>query len=119
MYERWAPIKPLDRAVAECLRDELAAFDALQNEWVAFEEGLDETLLNTLRRRTFRRHAMETGVIERLYEIHHAVTTTLVDEGFAKEQLSGAAWELTADVEELLKAQLEALDMTMSRMGFL
>ena len=111
MHDRWVPIKPLDRAVTECLRDELAAVDALQNKWVAFAEVLDKTLLNTLRLRAFRRHAMETGLLERLYEIHVRATTTLVNEGFAREYISSAEWELTTDVKDMLNAQLEGLDM--------
>ena len=81
MDNRWHPIEPLDPRVPENLRGDLAALNRLHRSWKEFADSLDEAYQMSLRRRTLRRHAIETDTIERLYQIEWGVTETLVAEG--------------------------------------
>lgn len=111
MDSRWKPIKPLDPSVPEQLGDDLAALDGLQRRWTELAAFLDEADRLSLGRRTLRRHAMETGILERLYVIPPAHTVTLVEEGFSKEALAKTDWELPQDTALFLNAQLRGLEM--------
>ena len=62
---KWRPVVPLDPTVAERLRGDLAAIDALHRSWRRFTSSLAEADKNTLRRRTLRKHAIETGIPDR------------------------------------------------------
>ena len=72
---------------------------------------MGETHRNSLKRRTFRRHAIETGIVERLYQIPLDLTETLVAEGLTREALARAGGELSPGVLEMLQAQMEGLEM--------
>ena len=108
---RWVPIKPLDHRVPEQLGLDLAALDRLQRHWVDFAASLDEDDRRSLRRRTLRRHAIETGILERLYQIDRGVTETLVAEGLTGEAVARSGGELAPGVLPMLQDQLEGLDM--------
>ena len=107
----WEPIKQLDPKVTENLRGDLAALDRLHRSWQDFAASLDENYQLSLRRRTLRRHAIETGVIERLYDIDWGVTETLVAEGLTREAIARSGGDLSQGVMDMIEAQLEGLDM--------
>ena len=111
MNTRWRPTKPLDPSLVELLRHDLAALDRLQDLWTDFAASLDEADRLSLRRRTLRRHAIETGILERLYQIDRGVTETLVAEGLTREAIARAGGELSPGVLPMLEAQLEGLNM--------
>ena len=111
MNIEWRPIEPLDRTVEESLRGDLAALDAMHFSWKEFMGPMGETHRNSLKRRTLRRHAIETGIIERLYQIPLDLTETLVAEGLTREALARAGGELSPGVLEMLQAQMEGLEM--------
>lgn len=108
---KWQPITRLDPSVEEKIRGDLAAVDALQRSWRQFTSSLDEADRHTLRRRTLRKHAIETGILERLYQIDWGVTQTLVAEGLTREAAARAGGEVSPGVLAMLEAQLEGLDM--------
>ena len=108
---QWHPIEPLDPAVEETIRGDLAAVDALHRSWKGFTDSLDETDRHTLRRRTLRKHAIETGILERLYQIDWGVTETLVAEGLTREAVARAGGEVSPGVLAMLEDQMEGLDM--------
>ena len=61
--------------------------------------------------RLSREWAIETGVIENLYEIERGVTQTLIERGFQAELLDHGATNKPRDyVIQLLKDQKDALD---------
>ncbi len=107
----WRPIEPPDPATAERLRGDLAAVDALHRSWKEFAASLDEADRHTLRRRTLRKHAIETGIIEHLYDIDPGVTEMLVAEGLTREAVARAGGELSPGVLPMLEAQMEGLEM--------
>ncbi len=111
MDSRWEPIKPLDPGVEEDLRGDLAALDRLHRLWQEFAAALDTNYQISLRRRTLRRHAIETGIIERLYDVDWGVTDTLVAEGLTKEAIARSGGELSEGVVDMIEAQLEGLNM--------
>ena len=109
--DKWNPIKPLDPEVAETLRHDLAALDRLHRLWREFADSLDEADRLSLRRRTLRKHAIETGILERLYDIDWGVTDMLIAEGLTKEAVARSGGELSAGVLPMLKAQMDGLNM--------
>lgn len=111
MDSRWRPIKPLDPSGVEQLSHNLAALDRLQELWTDFASSLGEADRLTLRRRTLRRHAIETGILERLYQIDCGVTETLVAEGLTREAVARVGGELSPGVLPMLEAQLEGLNL--------
>ena len=111
MDKQWQPIKPLDPAVAETLRGDLTALDRLHATWRDFADSVDESHRTSLRRRTLRRHAIETGIIERLYQIDGETTETLVVEGFNPEVGARVDSALSDGVLEMIESQLAGLDM--------
>lgn len=87
----------------------LATVDELR---VAWEESLSRMTgpeIADARRRSLRRHAIETGIIERLYDVGWGVTQALVAEGLTLEV---ASREGGFDEDALLaiNAQFEALE---------
>lgn len=109
--KRWHPIKPLDTSVETGLGGDLAYVDELWNSWTARVSSLGLSDRTALRRRTLRKHAIETGIIERLYDIDGALTETLVAEGLTMEAVARAGGELPAGVLPMLAAQYEGLEL--------
>ena len=109
--EKWRPITQLDRAVEEMLRCDLAAVDALHRSWIRFTASLDEADRHTLRRRTLRKHAIETGIIERLYDIDWGVTEQLVADGLTREAVARAGGDVSEQVLAMLEAQFDGLEL--------
>lgn len=111
MDNRWHPIEPLDTGIEAGLRHELAALDRLHHLWREFAASLGEEDRTSLRRRTLRKHAIETGILERLYVVDWGVTDTLVAEGLTGEAVARSGGELSPGVMPMLKAQFEGLNM--------
>lgn len=109
--EQWQPIKPLDSLVENRLKGDLAAVDALHASWMDFADSLDQTDRSTLRRRTLRKHAIETGILERLYDIDWGLTEALVADGLTREAVARAGSDLPPGVLPMLEAQLEGVEM--------
>jgi Fic family protein len=58
-----------------------------------------------------RKHALETGVVERLYDIERGVTENLIEYGFKKELISHGSSNLSPDnIITLLKSNYEAIE---------
>ena len=108
---KWRSITQLDAGVEDRLQGDLAAIDALHRSWRDFTSMLDEADRSTLRRRTLRKHAIETGIIEHLYEIDRGVTETLVAEGLTREAIARAGGEVSQRVLAMLQAQFEGLQL--------
>ena len=117
MKNGWRPIEPLDQGIAEYLRGDLAALDVLHRSWQAFADSLHEADRHSLRRRTLRRHAIETGIIERLYQIDWGVAKTLVAQGLTREAIARSGGELSPGVLPMLQAQMEGLNMVTEYVG--
>ncbi|HWR46344.1 MAG TPA: hypothetical protein VN327_01820 [Pseudonocardiaceae bacterium] len=85
---RWAEVEPLGVVNGE-LMQVLASVDALREAWeVSLAQASPGEFAET-RRRSLRRHAIETGIIERLYDVDWGVTEALVAEGLTAEVAAG------------------------------
>ena len=107
----WNPVRPLDSDVQDHLRDDLAAADALHRQWREFTAVLDEADRMELRRRTLRKQAIETGVLERLYDLDCVITRALVAEGLTKEAVFRAGGDVPDGVLSTLQAQMNGLEL--------
>ena len=63
----------------------LAALDALRTEWGRRLDEFTEDERASIRQRTLRRLAIETGILERLYDVDWGLTLTLIAEGFTRD----------------------------------
>lgn len=88
---RWKPIEPL--ADAERSID-LAAIQALYDSWRASKlrlQAANPAQLVEFNRRLVRRLSVETGILERLYDLDRGTTEALVAQGFAEDLISHAS----------------------------
>lgn len=80
--------------------------------WTEQQERLKDTAqLSDFTEKLSREWAIETGIIENLYEIDRGVTQTLIEQGFQSELLShGSTNKPRENVIQLLQDQKEALE---------
>lgn len=106
----WHPVT----ALAEADRGSngsIAAMDALHLEWQRYLGILTDEQQLRIRQRTLRLLAIETGILERLYEIDWGLTLTLVAEGFTKDVVERAQGRLDERTRATLEAQRDSLLM--------
>ncbi|GAA2703573.1 Fic family protein [Micromonospora olivasterospora] len=104
----WRSVEPLPELNGD-VAELLAAIGSLRRVWeenlsVATPEEVEEA-----RKRSLRRHAIETGVIERLYDVDWDVTEALVAEGLTLEAAAGKGG-ITEDTLAVIRDQYSALD---------
>lgn len=99
------PLEPFDGGV----RSLLETVDTLRSAWRRVIELASPDEFAEGRRRSLRRHAIEIGIIERLYDVDWGVTEALVTEGIT---LEAAAKEGTISPAtlEVIRSQLQALE---------
>src|SRR5690606_25547024 len=95
-------VEPLGEVNGE-LMPVLESVRSLQRAWKAAVSWNDAAFHET-RRRSLRRHAIETGIIERLYDLDWGVTRALVAEGLT------ADGGVEPEVQNLLLSQYGALE---------
>ena len=108
----WQPVE-----VSEAwLKARTGKLDILSPSWFAYRKTLGPNGLGTgpksFMERLKRQHAIETGVIERLYDLTQGVTETLIEEGFREELISYGESSIPAgQLIEVLNDHLDAVDM--------
>lgn len=105
---RWAEVEPLGAMNGE-LKQVLASVDALREAWEVSLEQASAGEFAEARRRSLRRHAIETGLIERLYDIDWGVTEALVAEGLTAE-VAAREGDLADDALATIRSQYDALE---------
>src|SRR5260370_42379644 len=103
----WREVTPLPD-VNGTLAPLLKTVDSLRRAW---EEALRDATSDELaeaRERRLRRHAIETGIIERLYDVGWGVTEALVAEGLSSEVASRAGG-VGDDTLRIIRSQYDAL----------
>lgn len=81
----WRPIEPLTDVER---RIDLAAMSPLYDSWRASKKNLQQSSpaqLNDFNKRLVRRLSIETGILERLYDLDRGTTEALVAYGFSEE----------------------------------
>jgi Fic family protein len=105
----WGEVEPLP-LLNGAVQPMLDSVRSLQAAWrqvvlsndLAFQEA---------RKRSLRRHAIETGIIERLYDVDWGVTLALVAEGITADTVSRTPeGSISEDVLELIRSQYDALE---------
>ncbi|GIE76192.1 hypothetical protein Aph02nite_21420 [Actinoplanes philippinensis] len=99
------PVPELNGDVAALL----ATIDDLRRVWEETLSLATSEEIQEARKRSLRRHAIETGIIERLYDLDWGVTEALVAEGLtlnAAEREGG----ITEDTLAVIRDQYSALD---------
>lgn len=106
--QAWTEVEPLPRFNGDLLHV-LDSTDSLQRAWKAVVNANDQAFQEA-RRRSLRRHAIETGIIERLYDVDWGVTEALVAEGITADAVGRAEdGSVSEDVLALIRSQYETL----------
>lgn len=104
----WSEISGIP-VVSDEVTSALEQLNHLQRAWQDAAAG-DPATFHLTRLRALRSHAIETGIIERLYDVEWGVTKALVAEGISLEVVERAGGEVSRDVLTIINDQYEALE---------
>lgn len=82
---RWSPIEPLDMAALDV---DFTEIDDLNLQWLEVKSRVEESdpqAYDQFNEELFRSWAIETGIIEGIYDLDRGITRTLVERGFFSE----------------------------------
>lgn len=110
----WEPIHPLtdsERAM------DLAAMRPLYESWHQFRKRIQSSSANELesfRQRLIRRLSVETGILERLYDLDRGTTEALVAHGFTEDLVTRSSTNIEPTLLiGILRDQEAAIQLTM------
>ena len=106
---RWREVEPLP-AMNGDTENLLATVDTVRAAWEEHLRLVSPAEFEEARRRTLRRHAIETGIIERLYDVSWGITEALVAEGITR-QAAAREGGLSEDTLAVIHSQFEALEL--------
>jgi Fic family protein len=112
---RWTEVEPLDVVNGE-LHEVLASVDTLREAWDQSLAQASTGEFTEARRRSLRRHAIETGIIERLYDVEWGVTEALVAEGITAE-VAAREGGLDDNALTIIRSQYDALEFLADAAG--
>lgn len=114
----WRPIDPLTDVER---RIDLAAMRPLYENWRASKKRLQQsspTQLTEFNQRLIRRLSVETGILERLYDLDRRTTEALVAHGFAEELVTRSNTNIEpAHLIDLLRDQEAAIQLVIDCIG--
>lgn len=112
---RWTPI----HAPAEPEKLAVPELRAFEHLWKRERESLqDQDAVAAFTERMNRWWAIETGVIERLYDISEGITLQLVQQGFVASLIPHGEASIPAEeLVEILRDQRDSLDLVMDVVG--
>ena len=114
----WHPIEPLTSGERQI---DLAATKPLYETWKASRERLATSSREGLRQfsdRLVRRLSIETGILERLYDLDRGTTEALVAHGFAEELVSRSSTDIEPSrLINILRDQEAAVQLVMDCVG--
>ncbi|MBC8091078.1 MAG: Fic family protein [Pseudonocardia sp.] len=87
----------------------LKSVDTLRGAWKEVVALASPEEFAEARKRSLRRHAIETGIIERLYDVEWGVTQALVAEGLTAE-VAAREGDLSDDALAIIRSQYDALE---------
>jgi fido (protein-threonine AMPylation protein) len=109
---KWEPVAPFD-STSVLKNGVFASLDALRQAWVEYLQELPEAERVQLRQRSLRRLSIETGIIERIYDVDWGLTLTLVAEGFSRDVVERAGGAIDTHTLATLVAQRDSLEMVL------
>jgi Fic family protein len=104
----WVEIQEFP-ALSQTTEAALKRLEPLRQAWEEAAET-DPAAFQDTRLRILRSHAIETGIIEQLYDVEWGVTEALVAEGISQEVLERAGGGLERDTLAIINDQYEALE---------
>ena len=111
---RWKPIEPLSEADRSL---DLADIKPLYDSWRAAKERLTQSSPEGLQRfsaQLVRRLSVETGILERLYDVDRGTTEALVTSGFLEELVTRSGTDIEpARLVSILTDQEAAIELVM------
>ena len=114
----WRPIEPLADAEK---RIDLAAMRPLYENWRASKKRIQQsspTQLADFNQRLIRRLSVETGILERLYDLDRGTTEALVAHGFAEELVTRSNTNIEPTLLiDLLRDQEAAIQLVIDCVG--
>lgn len=115
VMHRWKPIElPADPATLA-----VKEFRAFADLWSKERQRLEKSgALELFTERLARRWSIETGVVERVYDVSMGLTLTLVDQGFEASLVSHAETNIPPEeLVQILNDHRESLEMVMDVVG--
>jgi hypothetical protein len=110
----WKPIEPLSDAERGI---DLAAMRPLYESWWSSKDRLNRqspTQLAEFNRRLVRRLSVETGILERIYELDRGTTEALIAHGFAEDLVSHSSTNIEPSrLIDILHDQEAAIQLVM------
>ena len=106
--EVWVDVEPIPEVNGD-LEQVLASVNVLRSAWEDALTSVTDHEFTEARMRSLRRHAIETGIIERLYDIDWGVTEALVAEGITAE-VAAREGGVDEDTLAIVQSQLDALE---------
>ena len=110
----WKPIEPLsdlERGI------DLAAMRPLYESWSSSKDRLNQqspTQLAEFNRRLIRRLSVETGILERIYDLDRGTTEALIAHGFAEDLVSHSSTNIEPSrLIDILHDQEAAIQLVM------
>src|SRR6266581_5783430 len=108
----WKPIEPLSDTER---RIDLAAMRPLYENWRASKKRLQQSSPSQLadfNQRLIRRLSVETGILERLYDLDRGTTEALVANGFLEDLISHSSTNIEpARLIDILRDQEAAVQL--------
>ncbi|HZB89502.1 MAG TPA: Fic family protein [Terracidiphilus sp.] len=115
---KWTPIEPL--AVADGA-EELAGNLSLYESWRAAQDSLKRyggNQVDEFKRKLVRRLSIETGILERLYDLDRGTTEALVQKGFVESLVAHNTTDIPpARLIDILRDQEAAIQLAMDVIG--
>ncbi len=109
---KWTAIKPLSDQERQI---DLAATQPLYDSWALARQRLADSSPENLKKfkeRLIRRLSIETGILERLYDLDRGTTEALVARGFAEELVSRSNTDIEPDhLIDFLRDQEAAIQL--------
>ncbi len=113
----WNPILPLEQiSIPEVIVD-LARLSNTRRIWDQTKIDLDTDVLRGFTERLNRSIAVETGIIEGLYDLDRGLTQTLVTDGFTRDALDRAGESVPESTLHMLRDHRRGLDFIMDYIG--
>ena len=102
-------VQPIPAELSPETTSVLLRTDALRVAWEESIAGASKDDLEARRDRSLRRHAIETGIIERLYDVEWGVTEALIADGMTM-QAASAEGTISEGTLSTIRSQLNALE---------
>jgi fido (protein-threonine AMPylation protein) len=89
----------------------VGVLEALRTEWDRRLSTMTEGERSAARQRTLRKLAVETGIIERIYDVEWGLTQTLVAEGFTRDVVERAGGRMDDKTLFTLRAHMDGIEL--------